>query len=85
MPASSTGENSSRRVIAHTLGTWCRHDDAVTHCVYVPNAFRLGGSDVINLIYSEVGRARWVAETIYGDDWEKNRDATGRPLAKSVR
>ena len=66
---------------AQTLGAWCWRNDVVTHCSFVPNAFRLGGADLINLIYSEVARARWVAETIYGDDWEKNRDPTGRPLA----
>ena len=26
-------------------------------------------------------RARWVAETFYGDDWDENRDEQGRPLA----
>lgn len=66
---------------AHSLGSWCWQNDCITHCSFFPNAMRLGGSDLVNLVLSAIVRARWVAERVYGDDWETNRDSKGHPLA----
>jgi hypothetical protein len=66
---------------AHFLGSWCWQDDTLHFVTFLPNALHLGGADLLNFTFSCAQRARWVAETIYGDDWGTNLDEAGRPLA----
>lgn len=66
---------------AHFLGTWCWHDEFLHYVTFLPNVLNLGDGDLPNFIAGSYGRARWIAETIYGDDWAANRSASGRPLA----
>jgi hypothetical protein len=63
------------------IGAWCWRDDGMHHVTFLPNAIHVGGGDLFNVVVSMTGRAKWVAETLYGDDWQANRDETGRPLA----
>ena len=53
----------------------------VHYVTFLPNVLNLGEGDLFNFLGASYGRAKWVAETIYGDDWESNRDEAGRPLA----
>lgn len=80
------GELNRRELVsltrAHFLGTWCWHDEFLQFVTFLPNVLNLGDGDLFNFLASSYGRAKWVAETIYGDDWSENRDASGRPLAK---
>jgi hypothetical protein len=64
------------------IGAWCWRDDGMHHVTFLPNAMHVGGGDLLNVVVSMSGRAKWVAETLYGDDWMANRDESGRPLAK---
>ena len=66
---------------SHFLGSWCWHDEFVHYVTFLPNVLNLGEGDLFNFLGASYGRAKWVAETIYGDDWESNRDEAGRPLA----
>lgn len=66
---------------SHFLGSWCWKDDTLHFVTFLPNALYLGGADLLNFTFSCSQRARWVAETIYGDDWGANLDTSGRPLA----
>jgi hypothetical protein len=68
------------RTNTHFLGSWCWAHDTLCHVSFLPNAVRYGRGDLLNLVASMTGRAKWIAETFYGDDWERNRDA-GQPLA----
>lgn len=65
----------------HMIGAWCWRDDGLHHVTFMPNVMHLGGGDLLNVVVSMSGRAKWIAETLYGDDWEANRDDSGRPLA----
>lgn len=66
---------------SHFLGSWCWKDDTLHFVTFLPNALYLGGADLLNFTFSCAQRARWIAETIYGDDWGANLDTSGRPLA----
>ena len=66
---------------SHFLGSWCWHDEFMQFVSFLPNALHVGGADLFNFLASSYSRAKWVAETIYGDDWQANRDDSGRPLA----
>lgn len=66
---------------AHYLGSWCWRDDGMHFVSFLPNMMYLGGSMLLNVVISMAARAKWVAESFYGDDWMKNRDTYGRPLA----
>jgi hypothetical protein len=50
----------------HFLGSWCCQGGTITHCAFFPNAMRLGGDDLMNLVLSELMRARWIALTANG-------------------
>ena len=63
------------------LGSWCWHDEFLHYVTFLPNVLNLGEGDLFNFLGASYARAKWVAETIYGDDWGANRDAEGRPLA----
>ena len=52
------------------------------HVTFLPNAMHVGGGDLLNVVVSMSGRAKWVAETLYGDDWMANRT---RAAARSPR
>jgi CheY-like chemotaxis protein len=54
---------------AHALGSWQVFDGMLAHVAFLPNLARQSGSDVLNLVMSETGRARWVAGELEGDDW----------------
>ena len=66
---------------AHFLGSWHWRDDGLHFVTFLPNAMHLGRGDLLNLVMSTAGRAKWVAETFYGDDWEANVDEDDAPLA----
>jgi hypothetical protein len=66
---------------SHLLGSWCWRDDGLHFVSFLPNLAHLGRGDLLNLVMSTGMRAKWVAETFYGDDWEANRNEGGRPLA----
>jgi hypothetical protein len=66
---------------AHHLGGWCWRDDGMHYVTFLPNVAYGDRGDLLNLLGSTASRARWVAETLYGDDWDANRDEHGRPLA----
>jgi hypothetical protein len=68
---------------SHFLGSWCTDEGAPVFTAFYPNIARLGGSDLLNILMSMGSRARWVAEAIYGDDWDRNRDSFSSPLATS--
>jgi hypothetical protein len=63
------------------VGSWCWADDRACHVMFLPNAVRFGRGDLLNVVMSMTHRARWAAETFYGDRWDANRDAAGLPLA----
>lgn len=65
----------------HFIGAWCWRDDGMHHVTFLPNAVHLGRGDLLNVAISMGLRARWVAETFYGDNWDANLDRDGRPLA----
>lgn len=66
---------------AHFLGSWVWRDDGLHFVTFLPNAMHLGRGDLLNVATSMAARARWVAETYYGDDWAANADEDGAPLA----
>ncbi len=67
---------------AHLLGSWCWRDEGLHFTTFLPNIAHVGPGDLLNVVMAMGVRARWVAETFYGDDWEANRDASGVPLAR---
>jgi hypothetical protein len=77
-----TGRELAALTRAHLLGSWCWRDDGLHFVTFLPNIAHIGRGDLLNVVMSMGVRARWVAETFYGDDWEANRDASGRPLAR---
>jgi hypothetical protein len=66
---------------AHYLGCWLWRDDGMCFVTFLPNALRIGRGDLLNQVIAMSGRAKWVAETFYGDDWDAHQDEGGRPLA----
>jgi len=66
----------------HYLGCWCWREDGLHYVSFLPNAIRTGRGDLLNLVMGATGRAKWAAETFYGDDWLANVDEQGRPLAR---
>jgi hypothetical protein len=66
---------------AHYLGCWLWRDDGMHFVTFLPNALRIGHGDLLNHVMAMTGRAKWVAETCYGDDWRANLNSSGRPLA----
>ncbi len=67
---------------AHLLGAWCWRRDGLVHVSFLPNVWHVFDTgDLFNIALAMAHRARWVAETFYGDDWEANLDAKGRPTA----
>jgi hypothetical protein len=55
---------------SHFLGSWCEGGNGrLCHISYFPNAVYVEGL-LWNIYFSNVMRARWIAEDIYGDDWE---------------
>lgn len=65
----------------HFLGAWCWRDDGISFVNFLPNAVHSGGADLFNVLVAMNGRAKWVTESSYGDDWAANRDGDERPLA----
>jgi len=53
------------------LGSWCAGDDAITFVSFYPNVAHQPGL-LQNLVNYSMGRARWVAEEVYGDDWKQS-------------
>jgi hypothetical protein len=54
---------------SHFLGSWCGgRNDRLCYVSYFPNAVYVKGL-LWNVYFSNVMRARWIAEDIYGDDW----------------
>jgi hypothetical protein len=54
---------------AHFFGSWCAQGDTLAFVAFFPNAARIGGNDLQNLVISAAARAKWVAEEVYGGDW----------------
>jgi hypothetical protein len=48
---------------------------------FLPNALRIGRGELLNHVMGMAARAKWVAETLYGDNWNANLNLEGRPLA----
>jgi hypothetical protein len=72
-----------QRMFAHHVGSWCWVDGTLDYVTFLPNfAYTGQDSDVINFVMSMVRRARWFAETFYGDDWDANLGDDGRTTAK---
>jgi hypothetical protein len=69
---------------AHYLGCWLWRDDGMCFVTFLPNALRIGRGDLLNHVIAMSGRAKWVAETFYGDEWNAHRDEGGRPLATTA-
>ena len=70
---------------SHFLGSWCWHDEFVHYVTFLPNVLNLGDVDLFNFLAASYGRAKWVAETIYGDDWEANRDEVSGARSRRPR
>lgn len=66
----------------HYLGCWCWREDGLHFVTFLPNAIRTGRGDLLNIVMATTGRAKWAAETFYGDDWLANLDEQGQPLAR---
>jgi hypothetical protein len=79
--AELTGRELSSLTRSHFIGAWCWRDDGMHHVTFLPNAVHFGRGDVLNAAMSMGLRARWIAETFYGDNWDANLDEGGRPLA----
>jgi hypothetical protein len=56
---------------AHFLGGWVVAEGTPTFVTFYPNAFKLGPGDIQNLVVSASLRAKWVAESLRGDDWQR--------------
>jgi hypothetical protein len=65
----------------HQIGAWCWQGDGLHHVTFLPNLMQRGRGSLLNVVMAMAGRAKWVAESFYGDDWIGNRDRSGRPLA----
>jgi hypothetical protein len=72
------------RTRSHFLGTWCWHDEFLRCVTFLPNVLNLGHGDLFNFLTSSYGRAKWVAETIFGDDWSEHRDASGGDVPETL-
>ena len=48
---------------------------------FLPNVLYLGRGCLLNVVMSAAARAKWIAETFYGDDWDGNVDENDEPLA----
>ena len=66
---------------AHYLGSWLWRDDGMCFVTFLPNMLYLGRGSLLNLVMAVAARAKWVAETFYGDDWDANVDEDDEPLA----
>lgn len=66
---------------AHFLGSWLWRDGGLCFVTFLPNMLYLGRGCLLNVVMSTAARAKWVAETLYGDDWDENVDEDGEPLA----
>jgi hypothetical protein len=66
---------------AHFLGSWHWRDDGLHFVTFLPSVLYLGRGSLLNLVMAAAGRAKWVAETFYGDDWEANVGEDDAPLA----
>ena len=53
------------------LGSWCAGDEAITFVTFCSNVAHQPGL-LQNLVSYSMGRARWVAEEVYGDDWRQS-------------
>jgi hypothetical protein len=72
----------------HFLGSWVVADRTPTFVAFYPNAFKLMQGDVQNLVMSSSLRAKWVAESLRGDDWQRPgrlEEAQARKLAELER
>ena len=64
----------------HFLGCWHWRDDGLHFVTFLPNAIHVARGSLLNVVMCSAARAKWVAETFYGDDWDANREDE-EPLA----
>jgi hypothetical protein len=69
----------------HFLGAWCDLEDGVTFTAFYPN-FLFRRHFVLNIGLNFLVRARWVAEKVFHDDWNRvpARSAVERFAAREL-
>ena len=65
---------------AHFLGCWHWREDGLHFVTFLPNVIHVDRGSLLNVVMCSTARAKWVAETFYGDDWDANRE-DDEPLA----
>jgi hypothetical protein len=70
---------------AHLLGAWCDLEDGVTFTAFYPN-FLYRPRLAVNIGFSFGMRARWVAEKVFHDDWNRvpARSAVERLVTREI-
>jgi hypothetical protein len=73
---------------AHFLGGWVVAEGTPTFVTFYPNALKLMPGDIQSLVMSAGLRAKWFAESLRGDDWQRSgrlEEAQARKLADLAR
>jgi hypothetical protein len=56
---------------AHFLGSWCPDSTGFTFVSFLPNVLHRPNATT-NMVFSYIGRARWITEEELGFDWDEH-------------
>nr|MBA2274535.1 hypothetical protein [Actinomycetota bacterium] len=59
----------------HFCGSWCAQGNTLAFVAFYPNATHTGRNDLENLVPSTIGRAKWVAEEVFGGQWHATTES----------